>query len=102
MKRLLILGLIFLAACSKKNIDRQNSSPQEGEKQSCDFGIKSFNLSKRAPVNPGNIEVLSKKPSSGGGGTVTPGSGVILIDFDGQLVSGTAWNTNGDISCAPA
>ncbi len=102
MRTLLMFGLIFLAACSKNDIDTQSSFRREGKEQSCDFGIKSFSLTKRTPVNPGNNEVLSKKPTSGGGGTVTPGSGVILIDFDGQLVSGTAWNTNGDISCAPA
>ncbi|MER3498561.1 MAG: hypothetical protein C4308_07960 [Chitinophagaceae bacterium] len=31
-----------------------------------------------------------------------PSQSVILIDFDGQLVSATCWNTSGDINAAPA
>ena len=29
-------------------------------------------------------------------------AGVILLDFDGQVVSGTSWNYSGPINCAPA
>lgn len=110
MKYPLLLGLVTLMACSK-TADRSSTSVQEGEKQSCDFGISQFNLSKRAPLN----EVISRgKPpknphgSGDGGGTEPPpppppsNAGVILLDFDGQLVSGTSWNTSGNISCAPA
>jgi hypothetical protein len=51
------------------------------------------------------------KPGSGSGGGTTSGGGsttpttqsnVILLDFDGQAVSGTMWNTSGTITCAPA
>jgi Metallo-peptidase family M12B Reprolysin-like len=111
MKRLSILALLFLAACSKK-IDQQVSVQQLGEKQSCDFGMTSFNLTKRTPVNEAGDEASHKKPRTGGGGTGStgggiitpppPAAGVILLDFDGQLVSGTVWNTAGDIYCAPA
>ena len=102
MKYLLLMGLVTLVACSK-NMDKQMSSTQEDEKQSCDFGIKQFNLSKRAPVNIDN-EIESKRPPSGG---VTPppptsNAAVILLDFNGHTVSGTNWNTSGNINCAPA
>src|SRR5687768_9983471 len=84
-------------------MDKQAPSIHEGEKQSCDFGIKEFNLSKRAPENTmisrGNPP---KKPPGSGGTTPSSNPGVILLDFNGHLVSGTPWNTNGDINCAPA
>ncbi|HEV8284902.1 MAG TPA: M57 family metalloprotease [Chitinophagaceae bacterium] len=121
MKKLSILALLFLAACSKK-IDQQISNQQVkqvGEKQSCDFGMTSFNLAKRAPVSiEGNEAARKKRPRSNdgggttgggttdGGGTTTPppspGTGVILLDFDGDLVSGTLWNSSGDFYCSPA
>jgi len=111
MKKLWPLGLVVLAACTRK-IDQQTSLQQLGEKQSCDFGIKTFNLTKRAPVNYNNNDDASrrKKPptsgdGSGSGGTTTPpppNAGVLLLDFDGQLVSGTAWNAGGDFYCAPS
>jgi hypothetical protein len=122
MKKLWLMSLVVLAACSKK-IDKQFSSPsQSPEKVSCDFGITSFNLTKRAPVNSeGDGNSRRKKPTGGGGGTgggtggttdgggvtptpplTSPAAGVILLDFDGQLVSGTLWNSIGDFYCAPA
>jgi hypothetical protein len=150
MKRLSVLAMLFLAACSK-NIDKQASSPNSSstkldEKQSCDFGMTSFNLSKRARVNVSDDYGISKgrkKPNTnghgggvtdggggttdgggsgggttdgggsgggttdGGGGTVTPpppssSAGVVFLDFDGEAVSGTAWNTAGDFYVAPA
>ncbi|HEX7902616.1 MAG TPA: M57 family metalloprotease [Chitinophagaceae bacterium] len=109
MKNLLIFGLLFLASCSKNNIEPQTSAPQEEKKQSCDFGIQSFNLVKRPAVNSGYDEASKGRPKPGAGGTITTttppppaGAAVILLDFDGQLVSGTSWNYAGDINCAPA
>ena len=50
MKNLLWVGVLFLAACSK-NADQQTSqTDQATEKQSCDFGIQQFNLTKRPSV----------------------------------------------------
>jgi hypothetical protein len=103
VKYLLLLGLVTLVACSK-TADRQTSSAQEDDNQRCDFGIKQFNLSKRAPVNNNN-EVATKRPPKPPGGTTPPPSnaGVILLDFDGHFVSGTMWNSGGtDFTCAPA
>jgi hypothetical protein len=103
VKYLLLLGLVTLVACSK-TADRQTSSAQEDDNQRCDFGIKQFNLSKRAPVNNNN-EVATKRPPKPPGGTTPPPSnaGVILLDFDGHFVSGTMWNSGGtDFACAPA
>ena len=138
MKKLSVLcTVVFLIACSKQ-IDKQaaplNPQKQVTEKVSCDFGMTSFNLNKRAPFYEGGGETSKrKKPfsggnggtgsgtgtgtgtgtggttdgggTSGGGGTTTPppsGAGVILLDFDGQLISGTAWNSTGDFYCSPA
>ena len=113
MKNLLIIiGLIFLVACSK-TIDKQAPSlNQEDEKQSCDFGLTSFNLTKHPPVideqqtkNPHNTGGGTGGGSTGGGGTTPSPAGVILLDFNGQLVSGTSWNSmvgGADINCASA
>ena len=105
MKNLVIFGLLFLASCSKTNIDRPVASLEQGEKQSCDFGLTSFNLIKRAPVNSVNDDAFRRKPPTGGGTTTPPppsGTAVLYLDFDGQLVSGTSWNSTGDINCASA
>src|SRR5258706_5701191 len=109
MKNLLIFGLvILLASCSKNRIDKQASFLQEKEKQSCDFGIKSFTLTKREPINTGKDGLSNKRPPGGGGAPPPPpppppaGTAVLLLDFDGQLVSGTSWNYASDFTCAPA
>ena len=114
MKNLLPLGLIaILVSCTKtsdspiEQIDPISST----EKQTCTFGIQNYNLTKREPLS----EEASRKPrngggngNGGGGGTTTPPpppaptSGVILLDFDGQTVSNTSWNWNGNIVCSPA
>src|SRR5437868_14405400 len=97
MKNLLVVaGLVFLAACTK-NADTQFTQSQQ-EKQSCDFGITQFNLTKRASVQ--NNEELQRNPHTYTGGSATTNptptpsstSAVILLDFDGQTVSSTAWN----------
>lgn len=106
MKNLLIFGLvILLASCSKNSIYKQAPSLQEKEKLSCDFGIKSFSLTKRELVNTNTGTLSNRRPPGGGGVPPTPppaGTGVLLLDFDGQLVSGTSWNYTGDFTCAPA
>lgn len=102
MKYLVIFTLLFvLAACSKTTSDNTADTPAANP-ESCKFGLTEFNLTKRPDVN----EKTERKPlpppppPSGGGGT--PPSGVILLDFDGQLVSGTSWNYAGNINCVPA
>jgi hypothetical protein len=110
MKHLaVILSLCVLAACTKN--DTETRTEQKNETETCDFGITNFNLTKRAPLN----EIIElKKPQSPGGGSGGSGGtggtgggtvanpGVILIDFDGQVVSGTSWYGGGTINCAPA
>lgn len=57
------------------------------------------------------VAVARKKhpvPGTGGGGgttippTSTSATNLILLDFDGGIVSGTSWNYNGDIAYAPS
>ncbi len=95
MKNSLILAVLFLSACSK-NFDKPAVLKISKEPERCDFGISQFNKHKRAPVTVGANKRPPKLPPSG-----SPGA-VILLDFDGYVVSGTSWNYNGDISCAPA
>src|SRR6187455_2723358 len=104
MKRLIVVaGLCVFAACSKKDVQNQitdNNPDQTAKPESCDFGYGQFNLSKRGPVEV----ITERKPQNGGGGSpVVPLTyGVILLDFDGQLVSGTSWNSMGNLNCTPA
>lgn len=120
MKNFIVLAaLCVLVSCSKNdqnqaNIDEPN---QENELQTCNFGITQFNLSKRDAL----VAIGDRKPNKpprgdagsgtgSGTGTTTPppppphssNAAVILLDFDGQLVSGTAWNGGATINCAPA
>jgi len=101
MKNLLILGIIFLAACSKSP-DIQAPQISQAEKESCSFGQTEFNMIKR-PSN--NNEYARGKPikNQNGGVTVSPtGQAVIYLDFNGHVTSGTMWNVYGDFTCSPA
>ena len=101
MKYLVIASLLLLAACTKTfdKLSPQVSNANE-EKQTCSFDLKEFNMVKR-PAGFG--DALRGKPRTSGGGSIsTTSNSVIYLDFNGQLVSGTVWNTNGDINCAPA
>ncbi|HLF44920.1 MAG TPA: DVUA0089 family protein [Chitinophagaceae bacterium] len=108
MKYLYILCAMFLFSC-QKSIDK--IAPQQprinGEKETCSFDISEFNMIKRPPINydaaKGRPITAGPKAKSGGGSTTTnTTSNVILLDFNGQLVSGTSWNYNGDINCLPS
>lgn len=100
MKNLLILGLVFFAACTKNDNVISETQNQTQKKERCDFGLTQFNLVKRSPVIE---EYANRNPrGGGGGGTPPPSAGVIFLDFDGQVVSGTSWNYNGPFTCAPA
>jgi hypothetical protein len=118
MKNALLIAVIatVMFSCSKSIDKPAGSIATEGSthgEQKCDFGITKFSLSKRAPVSD---DVAMRRPTTkttvggtgGSGGTTTTTTnntatgGVIYLDFDGQLVSNTSWNYNGDINCAPA
>ncbi|MBY0478951.1 MAG: hypothetical protein K2Q24_14990 [Chitinophagaceae bacterium] len=105
MKNLVIFGCLLLASCTKTAIDQQVPAAKMNEQQRCDFGMTSFNLTKRPAVEQFSHEALRRRPGGNGGTTTTPpppGVPVLYLDFDGEVVSGTAWNSSGDINCAPA
>jgi hypothetical protein len=99
-KCLWLMPLLFLFSCKKSNISEEPSASDQRQQPSvCKFGATQFNLTKRALVT----ELPLKNPHQGGGAPPPSGSaGVILLDFDGQTVSGTNWNTAGSIVCTPA
>ena len=99
MKNLLILAFVCLVACNK-SIDVQPIQKTTKKPQSCDFGITQFNTVKRV-LSADDIS-RGKPVKSSGGGNASAGGPVLLLDFDGTLVSGTAWNFSGDINCSPA
>jgi len=91
---LYLICALTLAACSK-NFDKPAEMLPHDEQESCSFGISEFNLTKRPALND---EVAKGKPGS----STAAFPNVILLDFNGHLVSGTMWNVNGDFNCAPA
>ena len=104
MKNLaLIAAIAILFTSCSKSVDTPASSflattaGSHGE-QSCDFGMKKFNQSKRAPVN--DDLALRRTTKTFGGTTPAPTGGVIFLDFDGQQVTNTSWNVNGSLNCA--
>ncbi|HUR64724.1 MAG TPA: hypothetical protein VMZ03_00105 [Chitinophagaceae bacterium] len=113
MKQFIYLAsLCFLAACSKTDTaDQPAQLTSQNKPETCEFGKTNFNLTKRAALNE-EAAYVSKGPRNGGGGGNPPppppppppgtNAGVILLDFNGQTVSGTAWNTNSNIVCSPA
>jgi len=101
MKNLLILGIIFLAACSKSP-DIQAPQISQAEKESCSFGQTEFNMIKRASLNNEYTRGKPIKNQNGGGNVTTSNQSVIFLDFDGHVTSGTMWNVYGDFTCSPA
>lgn len=100
---LLVLSIVIVS-CSKQDIVNPETDSQN-KPVTCEFGQTSFNLEKRAPLSD-DLTGRGKPPkntgSGGTGGTGTTSPAVILLDFDGHLVSNTIWNYNGNITCAPA
>jgi PBP1b-binding outer membrane lipoprotein LpoB len=69
MKRLLVAGLVFLVSCSKQTDEQQAVAPiQKTDVQTCDFGMRNFNLSKRAPLSDDQTNFIEKPPRGGGSG----------------------------------
>jgi len=66
---------------------------------SCDYGIKQFNKTKRSKkfVEELNAGKGKPKPPPPPPPSPTNPPAVVFLDFDGGVVSGTAWNVNGDI-----
>lgn len=113
MKSLLwIASLGILASCSKQD-QSSNVVENSTDPETCLFGETNFNLSKRATISD-ELSGRGKPPKTtggttgggtggtGGGGTTSGTPSVVLLDFDGHTVSGTNWNTTGDINCSPA
>ncbi|MER3498244.1 MAG: hypothetical protein C4308_06185 [Chitinophagaceae bacterium] len=105
MKNILWIAVLFLAACSKNF--KEQIPQQTTEIQSCDFGIQNFNLTTRPSVEAEDEFANRIRPPKfqlPGSTPVIPGNaGVLLLDFDGNYVSGTVWNAGvGDINCAAA
>ncbi len=103
---LVILAVVFLAACTKNN-DQQATTTDltDPTSQACDFGIKEFNQTLRPQVIEDEA-TARRKPSTTTTTTTTTtapsGASVILLDFNGHTVSGTAWNGGNTFTCAPA
>lgn len=98
MKYPILLLVLFLGACTKSLHNKKETTVTTSE-ESCSFGITNFNLSKRAPGY--GDDMVAKGGPNAGDATSAPNA-VILLDFNGQYVSGTNWNTNGPINAAPA
>jgi hypothetical protein len=100
MKNLLwVACIVLIAACSKQKKDllAPPSATNTSSTQRCDFGIRDFNLAKRAPMYDGITPDAEKGPRNS-----STTASVILLDFDGQTVANTSWNFNRPIVCAPA
>lgn len=108
MKKIVFFLLLTGIIVSCQKTDRENSVENTAkDPETCHFGITEFNLSKRPAVDD---ELANKPPkgnngngNGGGGGTsgggTTSTAGVLLLDFDGHVTSGTAW---GNLTLAPA
>lgn len=92
----LVLMALLLSCTRQYDMpQKSNRAPQDSKPETCDFGQKVFNTTQRAPLPP-------ERRKTPGGSNTTPAAAVILLDFDGHLVSQTSWNVNGDINCLPA
>src|SRR5215218_8839925 len=95
-----VVFLALLVSCTK-NIDapsQRTEQTAEKKPESCNFGIQSFNKTKR--IASGDMYSQKKKPRETG--TIPIPNATIFLDFDGQSVSNTIWNAIGTINAAPA
>jgi hypothetical protein len=100
MKYSPLVLLALLVSCTK-NIDAPlvKAKPATNQKpETCTFGIEVFNKIKRGTFS-GDYS-LKKKPKDNE--LIAPPNATILLDFDGQVISNTMWNTKGDINAGPA
>jgi hypothetical protein len=99
MKLLLIAAAacLLFASCRKtmNEISSPGFSTRTVRPQSCDFGIKNFNTVKRPDIS----SFARRTPRTTSGTNLQQ---VLLLDFDGEIISNTAWNTNGPINCSAA
>src|SRR5688572_974055 len=98
MKKFYIVLCVALSACSKQSDTSYSETEIAGEtkKETCTFGITQFNTTARPLLE--NQTLRPKPPGNGGGGG---GSSVILLDFNGHIVSNTMWSST-PITCAGA
>ena len=91
--------MVILLSCTKSSEVLKDTTPTKSatEPESCHFGQRAFSNTKRTLLSPER-----RKPPKGNTPTPAPTGPVILLDFDGHLVSQTSWNVNGDIACSPA
>lgn len=73
MVRFLIILFLFSCTKSVEKVDKPTS-------EVCDFGT---------------LNIQAKR-------VVKKATGVLYLDFNGEYVSGTSWNWNGDINCLPS
>jgi hypothetical protein len=99
MRNISILLALTLAACSKKNTALVETEKSKDRKiEVCNFGLNNFNQAKRPMSETPYAEMKSPNKTAP---AVTANS-TIYIDFGGENVSNTIWNTNGNINCAAA
>jgi len=86
-------------SCTRNSGELKDTAPtkRKGEPETCHFGQQLFNSAKRSA-----LPSEKRRPPKGGLPAAGPAGPVLLLDFDGHLVSQTSWNVNGDISCGPA
>ena len=91
--------MAILLSCTKSSDIIEDTTPTKStsEPETCHFGQRVFQTTKRAPLS-----TERRRPPKGNTPTPIPTGAVILLDFDGHLVSQTSWNVYGDIACLPA
>ena len=98
MRNLYLLLVVLLAACSKKTASLTKNETKDKQVEVCNFGLNQFNKLKR-PVNE-NPYVEMRSPHVNP--SAAEANATILLDFGGERVANTLWNTAGEIICAPA
>jgi len=92
--RVLLVACIAISCRKGPDLLHEIQIENKSQLQSCDFGLDQFNTIKRAFVQE---EIMAPDVPEAGSQEA-----VLLIDFNGHTVSGTMWNTNGNIICSPA
>jgi hypothetical protein len=107
MRLATILLFLVLISCTKNNdsittstsVLSSNTAAAIRKPEACSFGITHFNRTRRTAVQE---TILQKVKITAGPQITAAPSATIYLDFDGQDIANTLWNSNGAFTCAPA
>lgn len=91
MKTFLVFAILLIVSCQRQaSTNLRQMPPTDVVLENKEIKVTAR---KKCPTNNPNCQTPQPPP------VTSSGKGCLLLDFNGQLISGTLWNTNGDVYC---